>query len=393
MRYVAGSNVFLVIALLILAGCTPKAGPSEIAPEISGTIETAPGVKMSALDTNIYPVTKTVCDPFGDDPDPRSNQGLKAELWQLPKGVSRPGNVGGMISKGKKSERNLFFSQLNVPTRMFNMGFANETGDTVKSDAGDTLIEDFALRFKSILRLAPQQKAAMYEFAILSDDGSVMNFRDSDGVYRPNVNNDGEHPTRLACGGSPVAMDAETEIPMSLEYYQGPRYHIALVVLMREYKADRTDNKNGKDPACGVSGNETWFDPGKNSKPQKAYTDLLARGWAPLTKDNYALANEAMFNPCQEGVAPVVSNFQVLERFNDGFIVTWNTNIPATSAVVITDASGKQTATISDNVMRTSHLVRTTGQAANTLYKVQGVSISDTYGRTVTPPVEALTDL
>lgn len=395
MRYVANTSARarLILGLGVMSalftGCTPAPQTSsEIAPEITAT-----GLSKSAFDVNLYPVTKTVCDPWGDTPDPRSNQGLISELWWLEPGTPRPSTVAGMIANGKKSDRKLFFSTLNVPTRMFNLGFASETGDTVKADDQSTLIEYFAMKFNSVLRLAPTQPAAMYEFAILSDDGAVMKFRDSDGVYRANVDNDGNHPTRLGCGGAPVAMNAETEIPMSLEYYQGPRYHISLIVLMREYKADRVGNKNGKDPACGVTGNDTWFDPNKGSAPKKAYQDLLARGWAPLTKDNYALGNQVLFNPCKDGVAPVVTNFQVLERFNDGFVVQWTTDIPATSSVVVTDPNGNAVATPADNMLRTSHLVRTTGQLPNTLYRIQAVSISDSYGRTITPQIQALTDL
>lgn len=392
MRYVVCVLQVLVITVFITA-CTPNVtGPSEIAPEISGSIDQGGGVKKSAFDVNKYSVTSTVCDPWGDDPDPRSNQGLKAELWWLEAGKPRQSSVAGMIANGKKSDRNLFFSALNVPTRMFNLGFASETGDMVKADDGSNLIEYFALRFKSILRLAPDQTAGQYEFAILSDDGAVMNFRDSDGVYRANVNNDGDHPTRLGCGVTPVAMNAETEIPMSLEYYQGPRYHISLILLMREHNPNRPGLVNGKDPACGVTGNATWFDPNNGSTPKKAYQDLLARGWRPLVKDNYALANEVMFNPCKDGVAPVITNFQVLERFNDGFVVTWNTDIPATSSVVVTDAAGVQVGTMSDNILRTSHTVRTMGQLPSTTYRVQAVSISDSYGRTISPAITAVTD-
>lgn len=395
MRYVTcGLQVLALTTLLTVAtACTPYSNlSSEIAPEITGSISAGNGIKKSAMDVNLYPVTKTVCDPFGDMPDPRSNQGLKAELWWLEAGQAAQHNVNGLISTGKKSDRALFFSSLNVPTRMFDVGFANETGDTVKSDSGQLLIENFALRFKSILRLAPGQTETRYEFAVLSDDGSILTLRDSDGIYRTNVNNDGDHPTRLGCGTKPVDMKADTEIPMSLDYYQGPRYHIALVVLMREYNADRAGNVNGHDPACGVSGNGTWFDPNHGSVPQKAYTDLLARGWRPLTKDNFALGNEVMFNPCKDGVAPIITNFQVLERFIDGFSISWTTDIPATGAVVVTSPSGVQTTTTSDNILRTSHLVRVTGLQANTAYGLQGVSISDTYGRTVTPVLNSTTD-
>ena len=394
MRYVSVFPVLLTMSTLFLISCSPSfTGVSEIAASIAGAIDAGGGVKKSSMDVNKYPITKTVCDPFGDDPDPRSNQGLTAQLWWLESGTARQSNVGAMIAKGKKSERSLFFSQLNVPTRMFDQGFANETGSTVKSDDGTTLIEYFALRFNSILKLAPQQKAAMYEFAVLSDDGAILTLRGSDGVYRANVDNDGDHPTRLGCGITPVSMAADTELPMSLDYYQGPRYHISMIVLMREYDPNRAGNVGGKDPACGVTGNETWFDPNNGSKPQKAYTDLLARGWVPLSKDNYGLPNTAMFNPCKDGEPPVITNFQILERFNDGFIVTWNTDIPATSQVITTDVAGNQSITVSDNILRTSHQVRTTGQIANTQYKVQGVSISEDYGRSLSNELSALTDL
>lgn len=370
------TRMLLLVCLLLTAACSQTPSGSEIAKE---------EIRLSSLDVNQYPITKTVCDPWGGDPDPRSNQGLIADLWWLESGKPKPNSAAGMIANGKKSDRTLFFSMLDVPTRLFNLGFANATGETIKDDAGGTLIEYFGLKFKSILRLAPGQRAAKYEFAILSDDGAVLNFRDPDGVYRPNVANDGDHPTRLGCASAPVDMDEETEIPMTLEYYQGPRYHISLIVLMREWKG-------AKDQACGVTGNSTWFDYGNGSKPQKAYTDLLARGWKPLAKDNFGLPNTAMFNPCKEGEAPKISDLAVLERFNDGFIATWKTDILATSQLVATDSSGKQTLTAADNVLRTEHEVRITGLAANTVYQVQAVSISETYGRTVSSAITERTD-
>lgn len=393
MRYVSVIP-FSILAITALISCSPAfTGRSEIAAPITGATDAGNGIKKSSMDVNKYPVTKTVCDPFGDNPDPRSNQGLKAELWWLEAGTPRQSNVAAVIANGKKSERDLFFTTVNVPTRMFNQGFANETGSTVKSDDGSTLIEYFALRFRSILKLTPQQRTARYEFALLSDDGAILNLRGNDGVYRPAVNNDGNHPTRLACGTSQVAMDAETEIPMSLDYYQGPRYHISAIVLMREYDATRPGLVHGQDPACGVTGNETWFDPNNGSIPQQAYKDLLARGWVPVSKDNYNLANEVMFNPCKDGEVPVISNFQILERFNDGFLVTWNTDIPATSQVVTTNPAGVQSITVSDNILRTTHQIRTTGQIANTLYKLQAVSISETYGRAMSAELTSLSDL
>lgn len=374
------NSVALLIPLTFIVGCSSNSDLNE-------TIVAKEEIRMSKMDVNKYPVTKTVCDPFGGTPDPRSNQGLKAELWWLGSGVSPQHNVSSMISNGTASTQSLFFSELNVPTRLFQMGFATEAGGTVQNDSGSTLIEYFALRFKSILRLGLEQEPGLYQFAILSDDGAVMKLRGSDGTYAANVDNDGDHPTRLGCGVAPIALDATSEIPMVLEYYQGPRYHISLILLMRKVTAGQP-----ADPACGVSGNSTWFDPNNASKPQKAYTDLLARGWAPVSKDNFALSNEVMFNPCKEGERPVISNLTLLEKFNDGFIVTWNTDIPATSQVVAKNAAGVQTITTSDNILRTSHQVRITGLTASTDYSVQAVSISDTYGRTISSALQGRTD-
>lgn len=395
MRYVAGffQGWFQALAMtMLLVACSASQTASEIAPPITGAVDAGNGIKKMSMDVNKYPITKTVCDPFGDNPDPRSNQGLKAELWWLEAGTPRQSSVGAMIAKGVKSDRTLFFSQLNVRTRMFNMGFANDTGSTVKADDGTTLIEYFALRFKSILRLAPEQAEGKYEFAVLSDDGATLNFRGADGFYHANVNNDGNHPTRLGCGVEPVTMARDTELPMFVDYYQGPRYHIAMIVLMREYNPNRPGLVQGKDPACGVTGNDTWFDPNNGSTAKKAYMDLLARGWKPLDVDNYGLPNDAMFNPCKDGDVPVISDFKVYERYIDGFVVTWTTDVPATSQVVSTDANGVQTLTVADNVLRTSHEVRVTGLKARTAYKLQAVSISETYGRAVSREITETTD-
>jgi hypothetical protein len=392
MRTVKTRALLLSATTLFAVACTPQnMGESEIAPEIFPATAADPetGHILSTFDVNKYPVTKTVCDPFGDAPDPRSNQGLKAELWWINKGTPAQSSVGKVIEKGQRSDRTLFFSQLNVPTRIFDLGFASETGEAVKSDDGSTLIENFALRFKSILKLSPDQKPGLYEFAILSDDGAVMSFRDGDGTYRVNVNNDGNHSTRLGCSSTALQLNAESEIPMSLEYYQGPRHHISLIVLMREITSD---SDAGKDQACGLAGNRTWFDPNNSSVELKPYKDLLARGWKPLSNRNYSLANEAMFNPCKDGVAPRIANLQVYERFNDGFIVTWNTDMPATSSVVVIDSKNQTSVVKSDNILRTSHSVRTIGQMPNTNYKVQAVSISATYGRAISAPLDAQTD-
>ncbi|MBK7893068.1 MAG: hypothetical protein IPJ84_20095 [Bdellovibrionales bacterium] len=141
------NRVALLIPLLFLVGCSSNSDLNEttVAKEV---------MRMSKMAVNKYPAPKTVCDPFGGTPDPRSNQGLKAELWWLGAGVSPQHNVSTMISSGTASTQNLFFSELNVPTRLFQMGFASEAGGTVQNDSGNTLIEYFALRSNRFFALA-----------------------------------------------------------------------------------------------------------------------------------------------------------------------------------------------------------------------------------------------
>jgi hypothetical protein len=372
-------------ALFVGAGCTRTLAPSEVAPA---------EIQMSKLDVNLYPINKMVCDPMGPgQPDPRSNLGLKAELFWREANQPRTYKAADMIRTGKRSDRSLFFSQLNVPTRLFHQGFLSPTGQAIQDDAKNTLIEFFGLRFKSILRLAPEQPEGLYEFALLSDDGAVLQLRNSEGLYESHINNDGDHPTRLACGAHPVNLTAATELPMVLEYYQGPRFHISLIMLMRKWNPDRKDLVKGRDTACGLTGNSTWFNPDKNSTPQKAYKDLLARGWTPLSHENFALPNEAVMNPCKEGVVPKIAGFNVLEKFNDGFMLTWTTDIPATSQVAWRGVDGSEGLSESDNVLRTQHTVMLKGLKAKSLYELRAVSISDTYGKGISLPITATTDL
>lgn len=365
------SRTLSILSLLALPACAQFLGQEKLsAPE---------EIQMSKMNVNLYPVTKTVCDPMGGDNDPRSNAGLKADLYWLPSGVRAATSASDLISRGTKSSQNLFFTQLNVPTRLFNTGFTSDSGAPVKNDTGDVLIENFAMRFSSVLRLAPSQDEGLYELAVLSDDGTVLRLRDDDGVYKPVVDSDGDHPTRMGCSAQAISMTRETEKMLQLDYYQGPRYHIALVVMMRKLGAGQ---QPGQDPLCGMTSNEAWFDYNHASAPQKAYNDLLARGWQVLTADNYAIPNSAFFNPCKEGEIPEISNVKLGETFVDAVVLDWDTDIMATSQIVVTNVkTGAQIISTSDNVMSLHHHVRLTGLEADTDYTVQAVSISDTYGK------------
>lgn len=104
-----------------------------------------------------------------------------------------------------------------------------------------------------------------------------------------------------------------------------------------------------------------------------------------MTNDNFAIPNTALFNPCKDGQIPVMTNAVLGERFNDRVVLDWDTDIPATTQVVaIQSSTGKQIVSTSDNVLSLHHHAVLMGLSPDTDYDVEGVSISDTYGKGMT---------
>ncbi len=356
---------------LLLSGCLAQEG-------FNGN---SSGSTM-AFDVNKYPLNKVVCDPLDSSGEtPTLFGGLKADLYYRAPGQPRWYSTADYISQGKKSEKYFFFSELYVPTRLFNLGFPLATGGVVKNDDGQDLIEFFALRFSTIVKLGPEDLEGDYELALLSDDGSVLRVRDENGVYQAVVENDGDHPTRLGCGANVIHMTRDTELVVQLDYYQGPRTEISIIPLWR-----RIDGARQAESLCGRTGNQTWFDDHNNSEPTQNWRNLLAKGWKPLSSKNYEQPNTVAFNPCAGGVKPEVGDLVV--NGDDGRIyATWTTTVPATSQLRIVNVdTGAETLTVSDNIIRRAHEIYQFNVVPGN-YKVQAVSISDTYGKAVSAEI------
>ncbi|MCB9073446.1 MAG: hypothetical protein H6623_07475 [Bdellovibrionaceae bacterium] len=372
----ARKHVLLVFALCFLPACFNKNGGST---EVATNPEQGP---LSVFDANMYPLNKVVCDPF--DPGVAGpNDGLVAHLYYRGQGQDRWYNTLDYLNLGQQSPQTLFFSSLDVPTRLFDQGFPTETGSSINDDAGNRLMEYFALTFSSVLKLTADDEDGDYEFALLSDDGAVMYVRDSSGQYQPIVNNDGDHPTRMGCGQK-LTLDHSSELVIKLDYYQGPRYHISLVPMWRKVSSATT-----AEPLCGHSGNSLFFDYNNNSTPQAAYNQLLSRGWKPIASGNWNLPAFAVFNPCTTGTVPVISNFQLVDNV-EGFVsFSWTTDIPATSQLLFTDTvTGVELLTTADNRLRISHLVNTSsGLTIGKSYEVRAISISADYGKQISNPI------
>jgi putative hemolysin len=342
---------------------------------------------VSKYDVNMYAVNKTICNPLGGSTTPVTtpSQGLQATLWYLQPGGTIYHDVESMINNGTQSDSNLFFSEIFVPTRLFSEGFPQQSGGSLQDNTGQTLIQYFALRFEGTLHLGPNEAEGDYQLGILSDDGSIWYLsQEADGLnFQPVLTNDGDTPTRLGCGQT-IHMTKDSEIPMRLDYYQGPMYEIALVPLWRLVNSCTTTES-----LCGVSGNYTYFNPTSNSQPEPDYNTLIADGWYPLSSQNYSLLESASYNPCTTGTAPQITNLVAINDIEQGYyLVNWTTDIPATDQVLVTNTgTGTQTLTTSDNVLRTSHSVPVTALLPGIAYTLQAVSVSADLGKTISGPI------
>lgn len=368
-------------AALGLTACGPKA-PKEADSITQETLGQPVG--LMKMDVNENPLDLTVCDPFNETPAASLDKGVKATLYPALPGVTM-GTSQNYIQFIAPSAQKIFFADLNVPTRMFDQGFATETHDVLTDDAGQKLIENFGLKFETNVKLSSTDTEGSYEFGILSDDGSTL--KSLDGTKETLlIDNDGEHPTRMGCSSKLVNMKKDTTLPIVLTYYQGPRYHIANILMWRKV------SKAGQDVLCGTTGNETFFDPNKNSLPQKAFKDLQARGWKVLNEDNFYLTSKTKYNPCVEGTKPVITRFAVSEVFLTAVSLGWATDIPSTSQVkLINKATGEIILTQADNATYLDHRVRVEGLQPETTYTAQATSISGDFGHSMSDIIEFTT--
>jgi hypothetical protein len=116
---------------------------------------------------------------------------------------------------------------LDVPLRNFTEGFPG---------VAQTLLEFFAIRFRGVLTF---EKAGTYGFRLCSDDGSNLYIVDpkaeggtpgadgSSGLV-PLIANDGVHEDICKTGTIDVA--APGTFPVIVDYFQGPAFHIALLL-------------------------------------------------------------------------------------------------------------------------------------------------------------------
>ncbi|MGZ3725652.1 MAG: fibronectin type III domain-containing protein [Pseudobdellovibrio sp.] len=368
--------IFIVLSItaLFLSGCPTG---TETGSESGSTVVSDPNAPGTPPPTN-PPSTavRNICDPFQTNSPQARDRGLVGNLLYLTDDQPRYDNITDIINNAVIVPATIYLDRLYTPTRPFDRGFSTQDGSLIKTIDGNTLYEYFALHMESQLQLAANENPGFYQLAVLADDGALLKVPDGNGGYKVIVDNDGTHPTRMGCATEPIYLDHNTKIPMILDYYQGPRYHIALVAMWRPWPDGVSDTNPVNDDYCGQMGNDLFFDSTQDPvASQPAFYELLARNWKVLENDNYYFPAQAQ-NPCVPAEAPLsITNFSISGITRTSVVLTWTTNIPATSQGnsknITTNVS---TLTAVDSNLVQSHSLTITGLAPNTLYSVQALS-------------------
>lgn len=313
-----------------------------------------------------------VCSPFDETVDVGlGRQGILGELYYLPQSVSdKPKTLSEFFAASTAyPELNLYFDHLNVPTRPFDRGFKTRTGEVLLTPEGNTLYEYFGVRLDGRFQLDSTQTSGHYQFALLADDGAILNLNHT-GEMIEVVNNDGTHPTKMACAADTLYLEQGRPYQFKLDYHQGPKYHIAMVMMYR--KVD-DPTQIPAESICGKSGNSLFFDSTQDPpEPSATYNGLLDRGWKVATKENFLLPESHIYdNPCNEP-EPQFTDIGLDNISQTGFAVIWSTDRMSNGYVIVKNVlSGAETVVNLPYVdLQKTHVANVTGLSPNTLYNV-----------------------
>lgn len=180
---------------------------------------------------------KIVCDPFDKEvsKDFSESNGIKGQLF-YPKGQSLR-TLDSYFKEEYRVNAELFFTSINVPTRAFDTGFIATDDSILQDENGNKLFEWFAIQFNGHIHLSDEEEEGYYQFASLSDDGIQFNidnkFGNSDDLDLLYKYND-ITATRITCAKRLIYFTKEDKRRFELKYFQGPRMHIANVLMWRK---------------------------------------------------------------------------------------------------------------------------------------------------------------
>ena len=256
--------------------------PSELPP----TDGTSPGPVTDPTPTE-PPAKDLVCDPFGYDDEATSNKfGIHAKLYDASSFPGRIQKLADVIQDKYVLPSDLYFSRLNVTPRNFSEGFSGPDNEPLKNASGDTLYEWFGLRFTGRFALTSMEEAGYYELVTHSDDGTIVRVN-ANGETREILNDDGEHAPRVGCAKEYIYLDADSKLNFEIDYFQGPRYQISMVLYWRKVASTPQElSQVKKSSMCG------------KESTASSVNKLLDEGFTKLQPDNFLLPAQIVSNPC-----------------------------------------------------------------------------------------------
>ena len=241
----------LVVRVLLLGGfvinvvafqnCSPVNFASE-QPEkqnqaqgTQGPQDGAPGTntEVGILPENLEP---EICDPLAENSgrDDGSSciagQGLRGKIYYFDDTTPDLGSkkLDDYFKYGHKIDATIAFSKVDIAPRRFDEGFPTGGGDFVKKGNGDKLFEWFAMDLIGAVKLAGS--SGDYQFALVSDDGAILEVEG-----QKVIDQDGTRAVTWGCSSAPIQFQDGVAKKMRLQYFQGPRFEIALRLLWRPW--------------------------------------------------------------------------------------------------------------------------------------------------------------
>lgn len=180
--------------------------------------------------------------------------------------------------RGKLLAQGLRYPDISVAPRDCTRGYpAPHAGRVLATRTGKIVSQYLGLSFQGYLAI-DAETAGNYQFALLADDGALLEIF-VNGQWQVLVDNDGFHSVRLKCSTGAVALAPQALVPFRLYYYQGPRLHLANMLLWKKVESYQPD------AACGREGQRLFFDP-RTSAPKAPFTEFLGRGWVTVPPAN-----------------------------------------------------------------------------------------------------------
>lgn len=251
-----------VLMSVFLTGCPDSS--SQFFSEIpKPAVSVPPALNALPAPSPTPPSNSAVCDPFSSAGGklqvagtflylPSKHLSLGAENYGRIIDGTVVGNVKQQMDKSLNFPVSFYFSQINVPSQDFSIGFnithSDATTSKVTYPGTNYQIQSyFGIVFQSDLILPRGSGTQAYQFALESDDGANLYLSqngDPGPLSVPStlvVNNDGQHPMGFNCSSAPYSLSDTKPTHLRVDWYQGPPIRLGVILRYRPWVDTRCD--------------------------------------------------------------------------------------------------------------------------------------------------------